>query len=187
MIKSQIVRGSKLISDVRTLTSLDENEISLEKIDISKFLKESIKFVKKAYTDRGLSIIRGDHNEKYYINANELLQDVFDNILINSVKYNENTVVEINIKICKVVIDKKDYIKIEFIDNGIGVEDIRKTLIFQPGQREIKGTKGMGMGLSLVSKIMEIFDGKIWVEDKVKGDYTQGSNFVLLLPKFKKV
>ena len=41
----------------------------------------------------------------------------------------------------------------------------------------------MGIGLSLVKKIVEIFNGMIWVEDKVKGDYSRGSKFILLLPK----
>ena len=153
------------------------------KIELSRYLNESIKFVKKAYTERNISIITRDLNKKYYTIANELLQDVFDNILINAIKYNENTGIEIIIKISKPVIDNKDFLQVEFIDNGIGVTDIRKDLIFQPGHREIKGTKGMGIGLSLVSKIIEIFKGKIWVEDKVKGDYSQGSKFIVLLPK----
>ncbi|MFX0022256.1 MAG: PAS domain S-box protein [Candidatus Hermodarchaeota archaeon] len=183
MIKSQIDRGSKLISDVRTLTSLDEEEIMMNKIDISRFLNESIKFVRKAYPNRKLSISKKNLEESYFIIGNELLQDVFDNILINAVKYNENTIVDLDIRITQLTIDTKKYLQIEFIDNGIGVIDARKELIFQPGHRDIKGTKGMGIGLSLVSKIMEIFNGKIWVEDKVKGDYSQGCKFILLLPE----
>jgi PAS domain S-box-containing protein len=183
MIKSQIDRGSKLISDVRTLTSLDEEQIALDKMDISRFLNESIKFVRKAYPERRLSIIAENLNQKYYKVGNELIQDVFDNILINAVKYNENTIVDIKINISRVKIEKKGYIQIEFIDNGIGVIDHRKEMIFQPGHREMKGTKGMGIGLSLVSKIINIFKGKIRVEDKVKGDYSQGSKFIVLLPE----
>jgi len=38
------------------------------------------------------------------------------------------------------------------IDDGIGISDYRKKLIFQPGYRELKGRKGMGICLSLVSK-----------------------------------
>ena len=41
----------------------------------------------------------------------------------------------------------------------------------------------MGVGLSLVKKIIKKYNGKIWVEDKVKGDYTQGSNFIILIPE----
>ncbi len=183
MIKNQIDRGAKLISDVRTLTSLDEEEITIFRMNISDFLKESTKFVKKAYAQRKISITQETLDEEYYTNANELLQDVFDNILINATKYNENEVVEIDIEISKHIIDEKNFIQIEFIDNGIGITDRRKELIFQPGYRELKGSKGMGIGLSLVSKIMDIFMGKIWVEDKVQGDHTQGSKFIVLLPE----
>jgi signal transduction histidine kinase len=77
----------------------------------------------------------------------------------------------------------KKYNKIEFSDNGIGVPDDRKKIIFMRGNRELKGAKGMGLGLSLVKKIINVFNSKIWVEDKVKGDYSKGSKFVILLPE----
>ena len=93
--------------------------------------------------------------------------------------------IEITVRVSKLKIDKKNHFKFEFIDNGIGVPDNRKEAIFLSGNRELKGSKGMGLGLSLVSKIMQVFNGKIWVEDKVRGDYTQGSNFILLLPEAK--
>jgi len=89
--------------------------------------------------------------------------------------------VEIDINISKREFEKGNYIQIEFIDNSIGISDNKKELIFQPRNREIEGTKGMKIGLSVVSKIMEILEGKIWVEDKVKGDYNQGSKFIILL------
>ena len=39
----------------------------------------------------------------------------------------------------------------------------------------------MGMGLSLVKTIVDKYGGKIWVEDRVNGDYTKGSIFVIVL------
>lgn len=73
--------------------------------------------------------------------------------------------------------------KVQVKDNGQGISDKRKEILF----REIKPLKrkadGMRMGLSLVKRVIDLYGGKIWVEDRIKGDYRQGSNFVLLLPK----
>ena len=182
MIQTQIERGSKLISNVRTLSEIEEGEVTTKQTEVSAFLENSINFIKKAYSERQITISIDKIKGAILTNANELLEDVFENILINAVKYNENLEVEISIKISKQKIDMNNYIKIEFIDNGIGVADSRKELIFKRGYRELKGSKGMGLGLSLVSKILTIFNGKIRVEDRVKGDYTKGSNFNILLP-----
>jgi len=117
------------------------------------------------------------------VNANERLQGVFENIFLNAIKYNENSDIIISIIVSKIKLNGRQYYKIEFIDNGIGVPDKRKMIIFKRGNRELKGTKGMGLGLSLVKKILKTLNGKIWVEDKIKGDHTQGSNFIILLPE----
>ena len=185
IIKKQVSRGSKLISNVRTLSELEEKEIITRKVEIGSFLRNSITFVENTYEERNINISVSSIDGEYFTNANELLQDVFENVLINSIKYNENSNIEISIRISKQEIDEKDYFKIEFIDNGIGVAKHRKDVIFKSGNRELKGSKGMGLGLSLVNKILQIFNGKIWVEDKVKGDYNKGSNFIIILPEVK--
>ncbi len=44
----------------------------------------------------------------------------------------------------------------------------------------------MGVGLSIVKRIIDNFKGNIWVEDRIKGDYSKGSNFIVLLPEATK-
>ncbi|MFW9968772.1 MAG: PAS domain S-box protein [Candidatus Odinarchaeota archaeon] len=182
MIENQVKRGSKLISNVRTLSDLEEEEVAIKPIEINAFLEKSMNFIKNAFSNRKINISLEFTDGSPLINANELLEDVFENILINAVNYNENSIVEISIIISTEKIDTENYLKIQFIDNGIGVADNRKEVIFKRGYREQKGAKGMGLGLSLVSKILTIFKGKIWVEDRIKGDYANGSNFIILLP-----
>jgi len=108
---------------------------------------------------------------------------VFENLLSNSVKYNENPFVKILIKISKVEKNENKYVKMEFIDNGIGISDSKKKIIFLKGYADYKGGKGMGLGLALVKKIINSYHGEIWVEDKIKGDYTKGSNFIIIIPE----
>ena len=66
-------------------------------------------------------------------------------------------------------------------------EENKKKNNFITSNKEQKGSKGMGIGLSLVKKILTIFKGRIWVEDKIKDDYTKGSNFIVLLPEVKRL
>ena len=56
-----------------------EEDIIIDKIEITRFLNSSIKFVKKAYKEREVSISPENLEEKYYTAANELLQDVSKN------------------------------------------------------------------------------------------------------------
>ena len=70
----------------------------------------------------------------------------------------------------------------QFMDNGIGILDENKDIIFQKGHKKDKNARGMGIGLSLVKKIVESFKGEIWVQNRIKDDYEQGSNFIILIP-----
>jgi len=183
LIREQFDRGTKLITNVRKLSNLENLEKSLKSVEVNKVLKDAINFLKKSMQSRDINIKIESPEKKIFARTNELLIDIFDNILINSVNYNENIKKEILIRISRDSIKQVSYIKFEFIDNGIGILDKRKKIIFQERFSKEKGSKGMGFGLTLVKKIIESYKGKIWVEDRVDGDYTQGSNFVFLIPE----
>jgi signal transduction histidine kinase len=69
-------------------------------------------------------------------------------------------------------------------DDGPGIPDNAKEKIFN---RMHQGTaKGMGLGLYIVKTLVVGYGGKIWVEDRVKGDHAQGARFVVLLPAAEK-
>lgn len=96
--------------------------------------------------------------------------------------HNKNKIIEVLIKVSKEKYDQIPYIKIEFIDNGIGISNERKKEIFFAREEEESKFK-IGLGLSFIKKIVEYYKGKIWVEDKIKGEYSKGSNFKLLIPE----
>ena len=183
IIESSVNRGAKLISTIRKLSQLEDSNTSIRAIEFCILLKKSIMNLKNAYQSRNINIHIDSQRKKVFIQANNLLQDIFENILINAVRHNQNSTVEIFIKISNQEENGIKYIKMEFIDNGIGIDDSRKEIIFLRGSKEDINLSGMGLGLSLVNKIIESYKGKIWVEDKIEGDYTKGSNFIILIPE----
>ena len=185
IIENQIIRGSKLISNVRKLSELEEFEEPLKSIDVCNLLKIAIENIKNAYQSHSIEIKVDFPSNNIILQANDLLLEVFENLLMNAVKHNENQIIEIIIRISEEEREGVNYLKLEFIDNGIGIEDSRKTTIFTRGSKENNFVGGMGIGLSLVNLIVERFEGKIWVEDRFKGDSTKGSNFIVMLPAIK--
>ena len=182
IMDEQVNRAKKLILNVRKITELDESEIILEKIDANRVLNNAIEFLQSSFQARIINIQLNTPTKRNYVNANNLLLDVFENLLINAVRHNNKSKIEITIDISKEEKGDKKYIKMEFKDNGIGISDYRKNSIFERGIRTSQKSKGMGLGLSLVKKIIDIYQGDIWVEDRIPGDYKQGSNFVILIP-----
>jgi K+-sensing histidine kinase KdpD len=130
-----------------------------------------------------IKIVVDSIGKKLYVQIGEFLDDVFDNILNNAKIYNKNPMVKITIRISRYEKNNTKYFKIEFMDNGRGIDDNRKKIVFQRGNAKKGSTQGMGLGLSLVNNIVASNNGEIWVEDRIKGDYAKGSNVVLLLPE----
>jgi PAS domain S-box-containing protein len=182
IIKEQVARGSKLISNVRKLSTIQGSKFKLKSVKVNHFLKQAIKYLRQSFQTRRIEIQCNYNKEDYFVSANELLLDVYENLLLNAVRHNSNVNVMIEIKISKEKIKSEKYLKIQFIDNGDGIEPIRKKHIFERGSKEKSSNGGMGLGLSLVKKTIDRYKGKIWVEDRIKGDYTKGSNFIVLIP-----
>ncbi len=182
-IEQQIKRGKKLINNIRDLSDIEESEIPLKPIEIFEKIRSATQYVKINFQKREIIVNIESEANKIYVLCNDLLLDVFENILINSVLYNKNDAVEIEINISRVMENQKSHIKLEFKDNGIGINDTKKNIIFKRNVKKPIGSKGMGLGLSLVAKLLDLCEGEIWVEDKIKGDYTQGSNFIIQIPE----
>ncbi|KKL70383.1 hypothetical protein LCGC14_2105450 [marine sediment metagenome] len=183
IINEQVNRGKKLINNVSKITEIDETETILEKSEVHLILNRAVEYLKNSFQTRNIDIQITSPIKKLYVLVNKLLLDVFENILINAVRHNNNPNINITIDILRIEVDGKKFIKLEFKDNGIGISDFRKKVIFQKGTRKNQKSKGMGLGLSLVKKIIDSYHGKIWVEDRIKSDYKQGSNFILLIPE----
>ncbi len=146
IIISQVLRGANLVLNIRKLSQLEEIEMSLKRIEICNIIIDSIDFVKNSYRDKKIDIKVDSVGKQLYIQANELIRDVFENILINAIKHNKSVIPEIELKISKEQKLGLNYLKFEFQDNGLGISDPRKEKVFQRGYGKNKTIKGMGLG-----------------------------------------
>ena len=181
-IMGQVKRGSNLVSNIRKLSKMEKEEFNTKTVKVLDKLNSVIKRIRNS-TNKSVNI-KIEHKENdYSLCANELLEDVFENLIFNAIKHNQNHLIQLTIKISKEIRNDTRYIRFEFIDNGIGIHRNRKDVIFQREELQRKGRKGMGLGLSLVKNIIKTFKGKIWVENRIENDYTKGSKFIILIPQ----
>jgi len=181
MIEDQVHRGAKLVSNIRKISSISDIENTITPINVCNLIDISLDNIRNMFPKKKIVSQCNTKYDEINVKANSLLQDVLENILHNAVKHNRNSMIEIQVNVLKEVQDNINYIRLEFIDNGLGIPDAQKLTIFQKGALESSSFNRLGLGLSLVKKLVESYQGKIWVEDKVKGDHSKGSKFILMI------
>lgn len=104
-----------------------------------------------------------------------LLQIAFLNLMENACKYSEDQQCRVEIEI------QNKNIEIRFIDNGIGISEADQLKIFDLFYRGNNKSynSGNGIGLSIVTRIIEIHQGLLEVESKL----LEGSVFKVKLPQ----
>ncbi len=102
------------------------------------------------------------------------VERVVENLLVNAARHTPaGTAVLIEIAA------RPDGVELTVEDNGPGVPDELKTVLFEPfRQGETSSGRGMGIGLSLVQRFAELHGGSAHVEDGDGG----GARFVIVLP-----
>ena len=105
------------------------------------------------------------------------LRLLFQNLISNAIKFSRPDIDPI----IKVSAEKEaNYWKFSVLDNGIGIEPEHQQRIFRIFQRLHNKNKyeGTGIGLAHCYKIIDLHDGKIWVESEPN----VGSNFQFTIP-----
>ena len=176
LIEDQSIMGTKLVSNVRKLAFIEDTRFSMVKIEINCILQKAVTQIQGMYQDKELDIKIYPPNKEFYVRANEILTDVFENILINVIEYNKNPKIDIQILIYRRFKDDIDYLKMEFIDKEIGSSDITSGELKQKSEIQYKRSRGMLLGLSFVDQILNSLNGEIWVE---------GTSFVITIPEAK--
>lgn len=168
----------QLASTVRQLSRADvARRIELAPIDLAGCITEAMNQV-SASTPELESHLLFNHNERFYVDANSLLTDLFVNLFRNAVQHSPGQK-RIDVEITPAVLRGKDSWSVRVIDYGSGIDPETKRRLFS---RFMEGATGTGLGLSVVRTLTELFDGQIEVEDRVLGSYQNGSVFVIGMP-----
>lgn len=179
LIKSSVLETNRLndlCNNILIATQLENKRKVLfaDEINLMSLVKDEIKEVQMRYPNL---VINQSFLAKDYIFKGEtiLWKVVISNLIENARKYSPSNE-PINIEISK----ENNKIKLAVKDNGVGIADDEKTKIFQKfyriGNENTRSSKGTGLGLFIVKKIVTLYKYDI----SVKNNSPKGSIFEML-------
>lgn len=162
----ELTQTARELSAVMLSDSIEEQRVTLQTM-----LTDEVAEIQAAYPDVALEF--GTEIPPVTLAANEMISSVFRNLLKNAVQHNDKKMAEVVVS----ATDDEDTVMITVADNGPGVPDTRKERIFGKGKRGLNSS-GTGIGLHLVSTLVDIHDGDVWIED----NDPEGAIFTVELP-----
>lgn len=171
LLIKKVDKMDQLINGILEYASIDNVKNSSSKIDLNLLLEDVVDtiFIPESIDvniQNSLPTIIGDKFR---------LQQLFQNLLSNAIKYSDKKKGEVGLRFS----DLNHSWKFEIYDNGIGIEDRYFKKIFQIFQVLEEKGNSTGIGLAIVKKIIDFYNGEIWVESKKD----IGTTFYFTLPK----
>ena len=170
-----IQRSQKIIE---SFLSFSKSGDQLKSCNINQILEDTLLLLKKA--TRGIKLETRFYKKDLEIKGDfALLQQAFYNLILNACqalaedKDNKNPIIHISAYPIL-----KDEVCLKIKDNGIGIEEKNLKKIFQPFWTNKKS--GTGFGLGVTRKIIQQFNGKVFVSSQ-KNQFTC---FTLIFPAY---
>ena len=161
---------ARLIDELTMYSKIDTNRIpyNFTKLHVTEYFDDCVDELRLEMEGRGIELSYFNYlqDDAIIIADPEQLKRVINNIISNSITYMNKEKGVINIRLR----DVGDYIQAEFEDNGKGIPQKDVSRIFDRFYRTDASRNsrqgGSGIGLSIVKKILEDHEGKVWATSK---------------------
>lgn len=162
-----IESGKHLLSLIEELLDMSEIEagnlrISMDGVSLAEVLNESITLLSPVAANSNYEIINEIDSDYFIMADHKRLKQIFINLMSNAIKYNDGQ--------GKVIIsatEKEDgHVRISFSDNGFGIAEEQQEDLFDAFTRFNTTKEGIGLGLFITKKIVNMMSGNIGVESE---------------------
>lgn len=175
IVKTNAQQMHHLVEDILEYSQTNKKELKRSKLNLVELLLE-ITTQLQATDNYVPSEILFDKIP--LLNADlATIKQLFQNLIENGLKYNDKAIPTVRIEFLRR--DKVLHFRIS--DNGIGIEEDYKNSIFEMFKRLHNQSiyRGTGIGLAICKKIVDLYNGKIWVTSEIG----KGSTFHLVFPE----
>lgn len=182
VLKQQIKQITRLVDDLLDISRIARGCITLEEkpIEIGTVIAQAVETVRPLIREKNHHFVLAATQSPMYVcgDSARLVQAIL-NVLHNAAKYTERHG-EIHLQ----VLDSESEIAIEIRDNGAGISPELLPHVFDlfvQSERTLDRSQGgLGIGLSVVKRLVEMHQGAVSAESEGIG---RGSTFTIRLPR----
>ena len=169
-----------IINEILDFSKIEAGRVELDPIEFSlrETLEETISALSPRAAEKGLQIHRRMHPgvpEQLKGDPTRLRQ-VLTNLVGNAVKFTEQGQIEVAVELLSEN-DEAVEVRFDVSDTGLGIPRDKQELIFEPFTQADGSTTrrfgGTGLGLPICSQLVQLMEGRIWVDS----DVGRGSTF----------
>ncbi|MDR2597465.1 MAG: response regulator [Treponema sp.] len=174
-----------VINDILDMSKIETNklELSYSEFDFAKMMTSIVDVISIRAQEKHIQVVVNmNPNIPTFVISDELrLSQVITNLMTNAIKFTpENGKVQLSAE----KLDEKDgeiTVRIEVADSGIGISPEQQEKLFSAyNQADSSITKkygGTGLGLVITKQIIELMQGKIWIESELN----KGAKFIFTI------
>jgi signal transduction histidine kinase len=171
MIEGKVEKMDHLIEGILTYAKIDKVDKVCEKVNTQEVIQNIINII---HIPNHISVTIT--NSLPVVDADRFrVQQLFQNLISNAVNYIDKPIGTVEVSCLE---DPKHFI-FSIKDNGPGIAQENQEKIFKIFQSLEKSEKSTGLGLSIVKKIVDNYNGKIWIESEIG----KGTTFFVQLNK----
>ena len=174
-IRNAVHRMGELLDDLLELSQIGRVAHPPEDVALGEIVGEVVEMMSEELREGGVELeisedlptVRGDRVR---------LREVVQNLMENAVKFSGQESPRIEIGVRREAEENVCFVR----DNGIGVDPRYLEKIFGLFERLHPEREGSGIGLAIVRRVIEVHEGRIWVESEGIG---RGATFCFVLPE----
>jgi signal transduction histidine kinase len=157
----------------RILAVLTDDELDVKPVALGPLVENRVRVARSTHPD---ATVRSSVPDEVSVRADEMLENVVGNLVRNAIEHNDTDSPTVEVS----VVEHERVVTLTVADDGPGVPDDEKEVVFRRGNRGLKGADiGSGFGLFLVDTLVDGYGGSVTVRD----NEPRGAVFVVRLPK----
>lgn len=162
-LREEVIRLSELSARLLDLAAIPRQAGERALTNLSVIVSQAVDGIRAHAAERGCRVELASPAREIRVRVDgPAIRGALDNLLSNAVKYGKSEV-QIRVEV------ERELVRVRICDDGPGIPEAERELVFEPFHRARGGQPGAGLGLAIVRATARAHGGRAYVADSAHG------------------